>query len=89
MKATELHNAEQIQEIILKAGFKMNGYAKAYFDAMRDAEITAHQYGSTPEEGLKTQVLYFFSNCKATTPEQKQIKKELLAWANYHGYRGR
>ncbi|GAH65095.1 unnamed protein product, partial [marine sediment metagenome] len=25
---TELHNAEQIQEMILKAGFKMNVYAQ-------------------------------------------------------------
>jgi len=89
MEVTEIHNAEQIQEMILKAGFKMNPYAKSYFDAMKDAENTAYQFGATPEEGLKTQVLYFFSNAKAQTPEQKQLKKELLAWANYHGYRVR
>lgn len=84
----ELQNAEQIQEIIIAAGFKMNAYAKAYFDAMKEAEITAHMYGATPERALKTQVLYFFSNCKAKTPEQKEIKKKLLNWAGSKGYRG-
>ena len=85
----ELHNAEQIQELIMKAGFKMNPYAKVYFDAMKDAEDTAFLYGETPEKALKVQVLYFFSNCKAMTPEQKELKKELLAWAGYDGYRKR
>ena len=86
-ESIQIHNAEQIQEIILKAGFKMNVYAKVYFDAMKDAEDTAYLYRSTPEEGLKAQVLYFFANCKAKTPEQKEIKKSLLEWAGYKGYR--
>ncbi|GAH37460.1 unnamed protein product, partial [marine sediment metagenome] len=73
---------------ILKAGFKMNGYAEAYFNAMKEAEDTAHMYRASPEQALKTQVLYFFSNCKAKTPEQKEIKKKLLNWAGYKGYRG-
>jgi len=85
---TELHNAEQIQEMILKAGFKMNVYAQTYFDAMKEAEVTAHMYRASPEEALRTQVLYFFSNAKARTPEQKKIKKKLLTWAGYKGYRG-
>ncbi len=71
----------------LKAGFKMNVYAKVYFDAMKDAEDTAYLYRSTPEEGLKAQVSYFFANCKARTPEQKGIKKSLQEWAGYKGYR--
>ncbi len=89
VKTVDLHNAEQIQEMILKAGFKMDGYAQSYFNAMKRAESEAHLYGSSPEEGLKTQVLYFFSNAKARTPEQKEIKKKLLAWAGYKGYRAR
>lgn len=84
----ELHNAEQIQEMILKAGFKMDGFAQTYFDAMKRAEDEAHIWGKTPEAGLKAQVLYFFSNCKARTPEQKAVKKKLLTWAGYGGYRG-
>lgn len=84
----QMHNAEQIQEMILKAGFKMNPYAQAYFNAMKEAEDTAHRYGATPEEALKTQVLYFFNNAKARTPEQKETKKKLLRWAGYKGYRG-
>jgi len=87
-ESLQIHNAEQIQEMILKAGFKMDGYAQTYFNAMSDAEDTAHLYGKTPEEGLKVQVLYFFSNAKARTPEQKEIKKSLLTWAGYKGYRG-
>jgi len=85
----EIHNAEQIQEMIMKAGFKITGYAKTYFDAMKRAENEAYRHGETPEHGLKTQVLYFFCNCKATTPKQKQLKKELQTWAGYTGYRGR
>ena len=86
-ESIQIHNAEQIQEMILKAGFKMNVYAKVYFDAMKDAEDTAYVFDSSPEEGLKVQVLYFFSNCKARTPEQKEVKKKLLEWAGYKGYR--
>ena len=86
-ESIQIHNAEQIQEMILKAGFKMNVYAKVYFDTMKDAETTAYLYDSSPEEGLKVQVLYFFSNCKARTPEQKEVKKSLLEWAGYKGYR--
>ena len=86
-ESIQIHNAEQIQEQILKAGFKMNVYAKVYFDAMKDAETTAYLYRSTPEEGLKVQVLYFFNNCKARTPEQKEIKKKLLEWAGDKSYR--
>ena len=84
----QIHNAEQIQEQILKAGFKMDSYAKVYFDAMKDAEDTAYLFGHTPEEGLQVQVLYFFANCKARTPEQKEIKKSLLEWAGDKSYRG-
>ena len=83
----QIHNAEQIQEQIMKAGFKMNVYAKVYFDAMKDAEDTAYVFDSSPEEGLKAQVLYFFANCKARTPEQKKVKKSLLEWAGHKGYR--
>lgn len=86
-ESIQIHNAEQIQEMILKAGFKMNVYAKVYFDAMKDAENTAYLYRSTPEEALKVQVLYFFNNCNARTPEQKKIKKSLLEWAGHKGYR--
>ena len=74
--------------MILKAGFKIVGIGETYFNAMKRMENEAHLYGSTPEEGLKAQVLYFFSNCNARTPEQKEIKKKLLAWAGYTGYRG-
>ena len=88
MSELDLHNAEQIQEMILRAGFKMDPYAETYFNAMKDAESTSYLYGKTPEEGLKVQVLYFFSNCKARGPEQKEIKKELLAWAGYKKYGG-
>ncbi len=87
-ESIQIHNAEQIQEQILKAGFKMNVEAKVYFDAMKDAETTAYLFGYTPEEGLQVQVLYFFDNCKAKTPEQKEIKKRLLEWAGHYGYRG-
>ena len=89
MLEQKLHTATQVQETILKAGFKMNPYARSYFDAMVDADVHSAQYGATPEEALKVQVLYFFSNCKAKTPEQKKVKKELLEWANYHGYKAR
>lgn len=89
MMEQELHTATQVQEKILKAGFKMDPYAKSYFDAMVDADVHSALYGATPEEALQTQVLYFFNNCRAMTPEQKRVKKELLEWANYHGYRGR
>ena len=89
IRVDDIHTAEQVQEIIMWADFKMDPYARAYFDAMKRAENEAYIYGHTPEEGLKVQVLYFFSNAKARTPEQKRVKKELLAWANYRGYRGR
>ena len=85
----ELHTATQVQEKILEAGFRMNSYAKSYFDAMVDADVHSALYGATPEEALKVQVLYFFSNCRAMTPEQKRVKRELLEWANYRGYKGR
>ena len=85
----ELHSATQVQQKILRAGFRMNPYAKSYFDAMVDADVHSALYGATPEEALKVQVLYFFSNCRAMTPEQKRVKRELLEWANYRGYKGR
>lgn len=74
-------NAIEIMKRIRGAGFKMNGYAQSYFNNFPEAE---EQYG---ERGLKSQVLYFFSNQKARTPEQKNVKKELLVWAGYKGYR--
>ena len=85
---SELHNAEQIQEMIMKAGFKIVGIGETYFNAMKRVENEAHEYGSTPEEGLKVQVIYFFNNCQARTPDQKEIKKKLLEWAGVKGYRG-
>lgn len=84
---TESYSAEQIQEMIKKAGFKMNTYAKAYFDTIKDTEDAENRHGETPEKRMKTQVLCFFANCEAQTSEQKQVKKDLLAWANYPDYR--
>lgn len=77
----EIHNATQIQEIILNADFKMNPYAQTYFNAYPDAEDTAHLYGATVEKALKVQTIYFFSNQRAQTPTQKDVKKRLLKWA--------
>lgn len=53
----------------------MNPVAKVYFDAFPIAE---QEYG---ERGLKLQIVYFFSNVVARTAKQKQLKKELMRWA--------
>jgi len=89
LELEDILNAEQIQELIMKAGFKIQGYAKTYFDAMKRAESEAHRYGSSPEHGLKMQVIYFMTNVRASTPEQKELKKRLLRWAGSTSYRGR
>lgn len=68
-------NAREIMEKIRSAEFKMNPYAKSYFNAFPRSE---REYG---ERGLKAQVLYFFSNCKARGEEQQRVKKELMKWA--------
>ena len=77
----EIHSAAQIQEIIRNADFKMNPYAQTYFNAYPEAEDTAHLYGATVEKALKMQTAYFFSNQRASTPTQKQVKKSLMKWA--------
>ena len=64
--------AIDVREAIEKANFKMNGYAKAYFDNLRTSEV---MYG---EEGLRSQIRYFLCNIRAMTPEQKALKKSLL-----------
>jgi len=66
----------EIYRKITSAKFKMNAYARAYFDNFGDAQA---RFG---EEGVRAQILYFFCNVRAMTPEQKQVKKELLDWAN-------
>ena len=75
LNTSRVLNASQVQRQVSRAGFKMNGYARVYFDALPESE---HLYG---ERGLKTQVLYFFCNCKAMTPEQKEVKRSLSRWA--------
>ena len=78
----DIRNAEQLEEIIMKADFKMNAYARAYFNAIREAQDTAYLFGgASPIKGLKVQALYFLTNVKAMTPEQKETKKALLKWA--------
>ena len=78
----DIRNANQLQEYILRAGFKMNPYARSYYEAIVDAERYAHEYGgASPLKGLKVQALYFLTNVKAQGEEQKQAKKDLLAWA--------
>jgi len=46
-ESIQIHNAEQIQEQILKAGFKMNVYAKVYFDAMKAGRMPCTSTSST------------------------------------------
>ena len=78
----DIRNAEQLEEIIMRADFKMNAYARAYFNAIREAQDTAYMFGgASPIKGLKVQALYFLTNVKAMTPEQKETKKALLKWA--------
>lgn len=83
----ESYTAEQVQEKIMKAGFTINAYAKGYFDAMKLIGDDESPEGESPEKRLRFLTLCFFANCEAKTPEQIQVKKELLAWANYPDYR--
>ena len=68
-------NAREVMTKIRKAGFKMNVYAHSYFNAFPNAEL---EYG---EDGVRTQILYFFSNAKAMNAEQKAVKEELMKYA--------
>jgi len=82
----DIRNAEQLEEYIMKAGFKMNPYARDYFNAIRTAQDDSYLYGgASPLKGLKVQTLYFLSNVRASGEAQKQAKKDLLNWAQSKG----
>ena len=53
----------------------MNAYARTYFDSLHTSFI---EYG---ERGLKTQIIYIFTNIRARKGIQQTIKKELMAYA--------
>lgn len=67
--------AQEVENKIRLAGFKANSYAQAYINALYESEAL---YG---EKGVKTQILYIFSNLKASGDTQKQVKAELLKYA--------
>lgn len=66
----------EVRDRILEGNFKMNAYARTYFDALHQSFI---EYG---EHGLKTQIIYIFSNIRARKGVQQTIKKELMKYAN-------
>jgi len=84
MNKQEAYNlSSEIRQKIKDAGFSFGGItganARAYMDAMELA-IDEDPY-SDPEHAIKVQVVYLFSNLRPRTPVQKELKKEMLAWA--------
>lgn len=66
---------DEVRDKILEADFKMNPYAKTYFNAL---ERTEQDYG---EHGVKTQIIYILTNIRAKKGKQQQIKQELMEYA--------
>lgn len=64
--------ASNVRNIINKAGFKIGPYAAPYINALGDAEAMEG------ERGVRSQVAYILSNLRASGPEQKEAKKQLM-----------
>ncbi len=64
-----------VRERMKEGNFKLNPYAEAYYGALDES------YRLYGEHGLKTQIVYLFSNIRAKKGIQQTIKKELMDYA--------